>query len=128
MCEERSTLSGVATKIASGCPAYDSEKVADRGRYSFVAGDQRDTCHACPAGVFCHGGDTMEVEYGWWLSGGLTSHKSKIYVEHNKKGLPPLNNFSSECGWLLEWRGNATKTASTYHVGMAHFQTLMASG
>ena len=48
----------------------------NRGEFSYFAGD-REACTMCPLGTECTGGDGVQTSWGWWMSEGLHSEKSK---------------------------------------------------
>jgi hypothetical protein len=78
------------------CPGPDQGNVADKGTYSFIAGDTtRDVCNNCPGGAVCDGGNMLKTNWGWWRSVGLDKKRKKIAGLTGESG-------SFECPWIAE--------------------------
>ena len=75
------------------CPGPNSDYPT--GTYSFVPGDERPECHACPSGAKCDGLDLVQVKWGWWKSTGRTQAKDK----HGSPGKCSLGGeLPKQCG------------------------------
>lgn len=92
----------------------------DRGKYNFVAGETplpplytetgQDLCHACPSGMWCAGGDVMEVEHGWWVGSGLTRHRNAVKSKWSEWGQDVLNQ--DKCAW---WKPDTAANPANPH-------------
>jgi hypothetical protein len=68
----------------------------NRGEFSYFAGD-REACTMCPLGTECTGGDGVQTSWGWWMSEGLHSEKSKLIRDTGKN---EMKHKATSCPWM----------------------------